>query len=466
MRGRPGTSRPLVRLAVPSGWGACLLLLLLCAGGLTAAVQTGSIRSLSREAAVDIALQQSPQLLEARAREERAEGASLRASAPLYPRLTATGSYEDRDPGLRDTNDRDGDENAEEPTPDDADTDVTSQSARVQGEIRQTLFDGLRSVYRHRAGRKEVEAERLRLRQVERNVAEAVRTAYDEALLAARTVEFRAERHARLRELEAMVGERVAGGTAMDYQLQQARIERQRAEVDLRRADVRAREARLALLDAIGWEGEEPPEFSLSDPLEPVVEDVPPRLDPSRLAAAYPEIESFRASAEAARFEATAARLGAIPSLEAYANYQYKTSYYDFDDRLHGWAAGVVVQWNLFDGFARRGAVREALADRRLYEDRARTTEGQVRRALRLARERLRRSLEALAAEESSLRLAERSSNQARILFEEGRVSLEQVLRTELSLEEARNRRAEAVQRLNAAYYRYQSLAGFAPRHS
>lgn len=466
MRGEPGKSGWPGLCARPVRWGTCLVLLVLFTGGSASAVETGSSRSLSREAAVELALQQSPQLLEARAREERAEGASLRASAPLYPRLTATGSYEDRDPGLRDTNDRDDGGNPEEPTPDDADTDVTSQSARVQGEIRQTLFDGLRSVYRHRAGRKEVEAERLRRRQVERNVAEGVRAAYDEALLAAQTVEFRAERHARLRELEAMVQERVAGGTAMDYQLQQARIERQRAEVDLRRADVRAREARLALLDQLGWEGEEPPEFSLSDPLEPALEELPPRLDPTRLVAAYPEIESFRASAEAARFEATAARLGAVPSLEAYANYQYKTSYYDFEDRLHGWAAGVVVQWNLFDGFARRGAVREALADRRLYEDRARTTEGQVRRALRLARERLRRSLEALAAEESSLRLAHRSNDQARILFEEGRVSLEQVLRTELSLEEARNRHAEAVQRLNAAFYRYQSLAGFPPRHS
>lgn len=441
--------------------GAFLATVLVCLSVPSVAADESGSR-LSRAEAIDLALDRNLDLRIALEEVERARGTRLVRRAPGVPSVSVSGSYELRDRALIDRAPDDfGDRDPEtvDPPPD-SEVPISRESVRLRGEIRQLLFAGFEQYFRGRASDEELRSAVLRARNTANNVVRDVRVAFERVLWIREAVASREKTLANARRLEELVRGRAAGGQAIEYEIARARINRSRAEVDLKRERIRLEEAVSRLADRIGLSSERRGSLEVEGRCRPLVGELPAFPPVEEALAGNWRVRSLDSAIEAARHSVRSEQASLSPRVEGYANYQYNSSYYDFGERLHGWAAGVAVRWDLFDGFARRGRVRSSLAEKRSAEWERRSFVSSFERAYANVRDELARSREILEAETDSLALAEESLGQVRELFERGRIDVEPVVRNENQVLEARLRRAEAVFRLNSAWFQYESLLG------
>jgi len=151
------------------------------------------------------------------------------------------------------------------------------------------------------------------------------------------------------------------------------------------------------------------------------------------------DLQSAQLQVDASKLQQRAVMGGFAPSLELFASYGVRSSYYDFNRRLDGWTVGAVGRWNLFDGGENLGRLRSQIAERRIAEAQLAEVQHQIDSQLSELFEALAQSAEAISAREQTLQLADRALRQARLLYEAGQTSLEQVLQAELSQRRAQN---------------------------
>ncbi|HEV2435524.1 MAG TPA: TolC family protein, partial [Verrucomicrobiae bacterium] len=156
-----------------------------------------------------------------------------------------------------------------------------------------------------------------------------------------------------------------------------------------------------------------------------------------------PELAAARARERAAQARIRGAKGGYQPSLNAFGSvgYDYGTK---FDHGGRNYTAGVMAQWNLWDGLSTRGKVREATANL----ESTRQEERKLSLALDLEAEQARLDLqtadERLAVTGKVVAQAKESAQLTRARFEQGLALSTQLIDSETALVAARVRRAEA----------------------
>jgi outer membrane protein TolC len=227
---------------------------------------------------------------------------------------------------------------------------------------------------------------------------------------------------------------RVAAGSALKTDLLDMQVRLAQAREDL----VRARNANAlserALRNVLGFEGAE---FAVADAAPAVVAPVGGDF------SGRPELAAVRERQRAAEAQLRQAKSGYLPRVNAFGSLDYD---YGWRTKRDGesYTAGVMAQWDLWDGKLTRGRVSEARANL----ETAREEERKLRLAIDLeveqARLQLKEATERMTVTEAAVAQAQESVELTRSRFGQGLVLATQLIDAETALIGARVRRAEA----------------------
>lgn len=227
---------------------------------------------------------------------------------------------------------------------------------------------------------------------------------------------------------------RLDGGTLLKSDVLDIEVRLAQSREDL----VRARNANIlaerALRNLLGIEGGE---FAVAD-TAPVI-SAPDAEDFSQ----RPELGAARERESAAQAQVRSSKSGYQPRVSAFGSLDHDYGWVTGGDG-NSYTAGVMLQWDLWDGFSTRAKAREAKANL----ESAREEQRKLRLALDLEVEQARLELKAanerLAVSSKAVEQAEESASLTRNRFEQGLAISTQLIDSETALVAARVRRAEA----------------------
>jgi outer membrane protein TolC len=227
---------------------------------------------------------------------------------------------------------------------------------------------------------------------------------------------------------------RLDGGTLLKSDALDIEVRLAQSREDL----VRARNANIlaerALRNLLGIEGGE---FAVTD-TAPVI-SAPDAEDFSQ----RPELAAARERESAAQAQVRSSKSGYQPRVSAFGSLDHDYGWVTGGDG-NSYTAGVMLQWDLWDGFSTRAKAREAKANL----ESAREEQRKLRLALDLEVEQARLELKAanerLAVSSKAVEQAEESASLTRNRFEQGLALSTQLIDSETALVAARVRRAEA----------------------
>ena len=233
---------------------------------------------------------------------------------------------------------------------------------------------------------------------------------------------------------QATAMKRLVGGTLLKSDELDIEVRLRQACEDL----VRARNANtLAVLALRNLLGMESGEFAVADTAP--MATVPSGDDFSH----RPEIAAAHERERAAAAEMRGAQSGYQPSVSAFGSLDHDYGWVTGGDG-NSYTAGVMLQWDLWDGFSSRAKTREASANL----ESAREEQRKLRLALNFEVEQAQLDLSAanerLAVTETSIEQALESEKLTRDRFEQGLAISTQLIDAETALVAARVRRAEA----------------------
>ncbi|MFA5193118.1 MAG: TolC family protein [Verrucomicrobiia bacterium] len=296
------------------------------------------------------------------------------------------------------------------------------------------LYTGGKSMAGHRAAKASVEAARYDNEAVRNALGYEVARAFHTVLKTRRFIEA-VEASVKAFEKNLAIAKRRADAGAilktevLDFEVRLAQAHEEQ---------VRARNASvLALRTLRNLLGVEGSEFS-------VVDRAPAGIAPNTGDfSGRAELASFRYRERAAEEQVRAARSGYLPRVSAFGSADY-----DYGWRMsHGggsYTAGLMLQWDLWDGHLTRGKVREA----RSNVESAREQQRKLRFAIELEVEQAQLALktadERLAVTGRVVAQAAESTSLTRSRFEQGLTLATQLIDSETALVTARVRRAEA----------------------
>jgi outer membrane protein TolC len=231
-----------------------------------------------------------------------------------------------------------------------------------------------------------------------------------------------------------VAGKRLDGGTLLKSDVLDIEVRLAQAREDL----VRARNANILAERALrNLLGIEEGGFTVAD-TAPIV-----RAPNSADFAQRPELAAARERESAAQAQLRGTKSGYQPRVSAFGSLDYDYGWVTGGDGK-SYTAGVMAQWDLWDGFSTRAKVREAKANL----ESAREEQRKLRLALDLEVERARLDLSAaaerLAVSSKTVELAAESASLTRIRFEQGLALSTQLIDSETALVATRVRRAEA----------------------
>lgn len=233
---------------------------------------------------------------------------------------------------------------------------------------------------------------------------------------------------------QATAMKRLVGGTLLKSDELDIEVRLRQAREDL----VRARNANtLAVLALRNLLGMESGEFAVADTAPKAT--VPSGDDFSH----RPEIAAAHERERAAAAEMRGAQSGYQPRVSAFGSLDHDYGWVTGGDG-NSYTAGVMLQWDLWDGFSSRAKTREASANL----ESAREEQRKLRLALNFEVEQAQLDLSAanerLAVTETSIEQALESEKLTRDRFEQGLAISTQLIDAETALVAARVRRAEA----------------------
>jgi outer membrane protein len=227
---------------------------------------------------------------------------------------------------------------------------------------------------------------------------------------------------------------RLAGGSVLKSDVLDIEVRLAQSREDLVRARNASTLATRALRNLLGIEDGD---FTVADNA-PVV-SAPDSGDFSQ----RPELAAARDRASAAQAQLQGSKSGYQPRVSAFGSLNHDYGWVTGGDG-NSYTAGVMVQWDLWDGFSTRAKTREARANL----GSAREEQRKVRLALDLEVEQARLDISAaderLAVSSKTVEQAEESASLTRNRFAQGLALSTQLIDSETTLVAARVRRAEA----------------------
>ena len=233
---------------------------------------------------------------------------------------------------------------------------------------------------------------------------------------------------------QAAAKKRLDGGTLLKSDELDIEVRLTQAREDL----VRARNANtLAVLTLRNLLGIESEDFSVVE-VAPVA-TVPIGGDFSH----RPELAAASERESAARAEIKGAKSGYQPRVSAFGSLDHDSGWVTGGDG-NSYSAGVMLQWDLWDGFSSRAKTREAKANLESASEEKRKLRLALDFEVEQARLNLQAANERLAVTEKSVEQAEESAKLTRNRFEQGMAISTQLIDAESALVAARVRRAES----------------------
>ncbi len=369
---------------------------------------------------------------------EEQEGIIVEVKARTRPSLTLNLDYQRLDEGLSEVVDGFG---------------VASDNTwGISLNLRQALYQGGGIKAALKAQDLTRESVRLFLESTIMDAMLEVTTRYYGTLLARDQIEVQEQNIKLLEKVLEDAQNKVKAGAVSDFEVLRAEVLLANAKPAL----IRRRSAFRAAIDqlrlSIGYGNyrrdsnnlDSVPEFLGELKYEPVAYDLANCLD---LALSNrSELERLRLIEEARDAGLEIARSDYRPSLDLIGSYGKRRSNFSesFDERPEGWTVGVVATWDIFDGAARKGRVRQArsqLEQSRIERDSLRLAiEIEVRQAIsefQEAEELVNAVAKAVEQAEEALRLADSR-------YEAGAINQLDVFEAQFALTESRTNRLEA----------------------
>ncbi len=279
-----------------------------------------------------------------------------------------------------------------------------------------------------------------------------VRTRYYATLLARDQIEVEEQNIELLEEALEDARNRLKAGSVSDFEVLRAEVLLANAKPALIRRRSAFRVAIDQLRQSIGYGNyrrdsdnlEKIPEFLGELEYQPVSFDLAHSLDTALESRS--ELERLRLIEEARDAGLEIARADYRPSVDLIGSYGKRNSNFsrDFDSGPEGWTVGVVASWDIFDGAARKGRVRQArsqLEQSRIERESLRLAiEVEVRQAMsefQEAEELVNAAGKAVEQAAEALRLADSR-------YAAGAINQLDVLEARVSLTESRTNRLEA----------------------
>jgi len=304
-------------------------------------------------------------------------------------------------------------------------------------------------------------AAELGVDEAEADVALRVRNAYFQTVLADEMIGIAREAYALADEVLRQVELFRAQGTASEFDVLRARVERDNLEPGIVEATNARRLAELNLKRLVGIPADQP--IDPVTPLEPLVQEV----DRARLATAVVDRAAIRALDEqiAAREGAVRiARADRLPTVGMAANFAYQA----FPSQIapldtewrRDWALTFQASIPLFDGFRTRGQIDQAQSELRLTQ----LQRSQVVRGLELELEQALGEFDAARAQIEARRAtvgeARRTLELAELRFRSGLATQLDISNARLLLEQARVNEAQALFNYVNALARLERISG------
>jgi outer membrane protein len=399
---------------------------------LACSLMAGAAEPWTLERSLDYALAHNPDARIARQRMAAAQAGLEQAGSAFWPRLQVQSSYTRTDNPMLTfgtiLNQRSFSTSLDfNDVPD-----VDDLNAR--GIVTVPLYAGGRNVAGRQAAQANTQAAKQESAAVRNALGFEVVRAFETVL---KTRQFIRATEAAVHSFEGnltVAHKRLDGGTLLKSDVLDVEVRLAQAREDLVGARNANALAQRALRDLLGIEEGE---FIVADTAPAV--SVPPPADVSK----RPELVAARERERAAQAQVRSAKSGYQPRVNAFGSLDYDYGWVTGGDGK-SYTAGVMLQWDLWDGFSTRSKAREATANLASAHEEQR----KLRLALAFEAERARLDLQAaderLAFSSKTVEQAEESAKLTRKRFEQGLALSTQLIDSETALVSARVRRAEA----------------------
>ena len=311
-----------------------------------------SVEQYTISSALERALSHNFQVTEAEKELEKQQQLAQNIRGKLLPQLGATGSYNKTDTGL-----------------------IPSVGDRAFGnamnwngavELSQQIFSGGSGINAYRKQQLVADAAELGVKTIKQKVIYETKKAFFDVLLARRTIEVQ-EQLIRLRE-ETLASEKskFEAGTISHFEVLRAEVALANSRTPLIQANnalsLSEEELKRVLvlpLGPINVEGK------LETDTLPIT-----TIDQARAAALErrPDLQQLDLLVKSRERGVEVQLAEYLPKITAYSNYTYRNNPFGGSGTLDGWQVGVRGTWNIFDSFAREGAVAAARSDQQLAQ--------------------------------------------------------------------------------------------------
>jgi len=386
------------------------------------------------ERALDYALAHNPDAQIAQQRINAAQAGLQQAAAAFWPQLQVQSSYTRTDNPMTVFGDILAQRAYDYSAPPDFNNLPNVDDANVEGIVTVPLYTGGRNVANRAAAKANAQAAQQDNAAVRNALGFEVTKAFYTVL---KTRQFVRAAEAEVNSFEndlATAKKRLNAGTLLKSDELDFEVRLAQAREDL----ISARNANILAVRALrNLLGIDNGEFTVADSAPAV--SAPDSNDFSQ----RPELAAARARERAAEATVRGAKGGYQPSLSAFgsAGYDYGTK---FDHGGDNYTAGVMAQWNLWDGSSTRAKVREAQADLESTHEEERKLSLALDLEVEQARLDLQTADERLEVTGKVVDQAKESARLTRDRFEQGLALSTQLIDSETALVAARVRRAEA----------------------
>lgn len=404
-------------------------------------LMAGMVHAVTMDEAVEAALEHSPGLQAARHRVEAARSAATQAEAAYYPTVFLSGNISRTDNPthafMTTLNQRAleiSDPTMDFNDPDDAD------NLRLTAGMRYRLYDGGQRRATQNMMHLGVEAKHHATEAFQNTLIYLVKEGYYHALKTRDFVAVREETVTSLEESLRVARERFEAGSAVITDVLNLEVQVAQAREELIRAKHNFEMAISTLNTAIGTEL-----LSMDRLTSPDDEPSRPSADPVQLSD-HPQLSAAAAMLDIRRQDVRRARGAYAPTLNAFGTLDWDSDV--TSDFERSYMVGVMAEWEIFDGFRKRGALRESRSRRAETEATYEQVRNDLSLDLRQAHTRAIDAYERLAVTRTSKESAEKALAITREQYEQGAATLSDLLTAQSGLTATQTRQT-------AAYYDY-----------
>ncbi|MFQ5680051.1 MAG: TolC family protein [Gemmatimonadota bacterium] len=314
------------------------------AGSLVAAPafaqETETVRQVTLQQAVEIALQKNPLLRQAQTTVEQRQFDRLAAYGSFLPGVNLGYGYSNSSTGRLDPTGQS----------------ITRTSYTMQLRATYDLFSGLRRFSDVKSSRLSLHAENARLRQTEYQTVLTAKQAFFNAVANRDLVKVEQDRVARQEDQLSFVQQQVQLGRATRSDLLRSQVDLNNAKLALLNAENSARASTFNLAEALGEEQRvEPAEEATLEAAE-----LPFSREQIMTTAmrAGPSVTSAEAATKAAQAAIASARSSYMPNFSFTGGWAWQAS--DFPPKNRSWSLSVQGSYPLFNGFQRETQLWQA----------------------------------------------------------------------------------------------------------